>query len=772
MEIERENPTDAKIKKPDNTLGIGILLIVALIFFGPLWLGDQVIFYRDFTFTTFPFRYFLAQTFHEGALPYWNTNAYGGMPFMAGFHPGVFYPPSILLLLSDTVLGLNLFYIFHFILVGIFSFLLARSWGISFGSALCCGITGMLSGFLVASTLLSNLFLGAVWLPLIFWAFQRFWTSRHKRYFAVLVLAVFAQTLAACPEMSILTLLLLYTHSLYLLPRARWASGFGRVTLILGLAVALALSLAALQLIPTAKLVDHSFRDKGLSFEMHAAASLEPSKLSTLMISPDYGALLESKDSPPWFNGLIHTLYMGILAVMFILIGFLYRREKNIRFWLVVFFGGLFLAFGKYNPVYEFFYPWIPLLNKFRIPEKYFLISSYAAVFLTGFILDALVRDIRQKQFKIISFVGVFIVMLVGTFALSIRFSYLDPVLPLIVLVAFGLSLAMYHYNKIGQTVFGGLVCVLVLFDLGVKDVNLLPTIDRSFYDEKPLIMDIVGETEGKYRVYSGMVTQTPNPDSNPDGPTWMDVLYLMKEYARPFNGMITGVENAGGLPGLGLELRRHVEWYRALIKAEPEKRFRILKRSNVKYWVDADTPTTLSAQGKPLILPSRVKVWDDALPRAFMVGRFKVQNKEEVLDSYYDESFDPLSEVLFSVPVDFKPSPEFSGKVQSVSYQPNRVSVKTSQKGSGFLVLLDSYFPGWTVRVDGEEQPILKANHFYRAVQLGPGEHTLEFEFFPVGFREGLMISSAAAVVLLALPLWGRWLWPPGNADTLKIPA
>ena len=103
---------------------------------------------------------------------------------------------------------------------------------------------------------------------------------------------------------------------------------------------------------------------------------------------------------------------------------------------------------------------------------------------------------------------------------------------------------------------------------------------------------------------------------------------------------------------------------------------------------------------------------------------------------------------------------------VQEIAYRPNHVTVKTRQTGNGFLVLMDSYFPGWTVTVDGEERPILQANHFYRAVQLGPGSHVLEFEYYPEGFNTGLVISFVTLLVLVAMVLWplsrgGRWLKP-----------
>ena len=96
---------------------------------------------------------------------------------------------------------------------------------------------------------------------------------------------------------------------------------------------------------------------------------------------------------------------------------------------------------------------------------------------------------------------------------------------------------------------------------------------------------------------------------------------------------------------------------------------------------------------------------------------------------------------------------------MEEVSYSPNHVTVKTTQQGSGFLVLMDSYFPGWTVKVDGEEKPILQANHFYRAVQLDSGSHTLEFDYFPEGFKAGLIVSSTAGIFLMILPFWRRCL-------------
>ena len=52
--------------------------------------------------------------------------------------------------------------------------------------------------------------------------------------------------------------------------------------------------------------------------------------------------------------------------------------------------------------------------------------------------------------------------------------------------------------------------------------------------------------------------------------------------------------------------------------------------------------------------------------------------------------------------------------------------------------MLADVNFPGWTVSVDGLEQPLLRANRIFRAVRLAPGEHRVSFEYKPLSFRLG----------------------------------
>ncbi len=758
-----DGQTHPEISEPTkNAIGVFILFAIAIAFFYPLLFDGKVIFYRDFQFVTYPVRYFLAQAYHQGVIPYWTTHTFGGMPFMATLHPGVFYPPSILFFLNDFTLALNLYYVLHFLIMGVFVFLLSRTWNLSWFAALCCGVTGMLGGLIVASTLCSNYFLSSVWLPLIFWLYYQFKERNHIGWFIGLVLAIATQPLAACPEISVMTMILLYLHAIVFTSKTRNKAEMVRITGTLGLAVLLALGLTAFQLVPTAQLLEHTFRGNGLDFDFHSRWSLEPSKLTTFILSPGYKGYLEVplKDASNIFSGFLHTLYMGIFGFVFVVLAFLFRKNKAVGFWLAVFFFGIFFALGRYNPFYEFIYNWTPFLNFFRYPEKYLFVSSIAAIFLVGFCLDALINATQTRQIKIFTVLTLLILIFGTASVLALLEPNLQPQLPLVFVMVFSVTYVLFYFNRIKRNGFAAILFAMILMDLSVKDFHLLPLIGRNFYEKPPMLMDILAGSAGKYRTYSGRIEKEPNPMVYPNGPSRLAGMRAAKQQAYPFLGMIFGVEHVGGVPGLAMDIQNHMIWYQFLIQSEPDRRRVILKRSNVKYWIDGDSLTYHAKGGFPIILPNRVKVFKDALPRAFLVPKMRVPEKGRVLFDYYDESFDPLQKVLLRGPVEFQESTHFKGEVEEVSYSPNHVTVKTAQEGNGFLVLLDTYLPGWTVKVDGREQTILRAYGLYRAVQLAPGEHTLEFDYFPEGFKEGLIVTGVTPVLgLVGYVFWRRRL-------------
>jgi len=102
--------------------------------------------------------------------------------------------------------------------------------------------------------------------------------------------------------------------------------------------------------------------------------------------------------------------------------------------------------------------------------------------------------------------------------------------------------------------------------------------------------------------------------------------------------------------------------------------------------------------------------------------------------------SHSPISSPLSLIPL----SPEYS---------PNTVKIEVGLDRNGYLVLSDTYYPGWRAYVDGEEKEILRANYIFRAVPLESGQHTVLFKYNPPSFKVGLAISLAAwGVIILGL--------------------
>jgi hypothetical protein len=83
-----------------------------------------------------------------------------------------------------------------------------------------------------------------------------------------------------------------------------------------------------------------------------------------------------------------------------------------------------------------------------------------------------------------------------------------------------------------------------------------------------------------------------------------------------------------------------------------------------------------------------------------------------------------------------------------------NRVRIEaTAGPGGGFLVLLDTFSPGWTATVDGQRAVIYRGNALFRTVPLVPGPHRVEFRYRPWSFQAGGAISLAGllGIILLA---------------------
>jgi len=83
----------------------------------------------------------------------------------------------------------------------------------------------------------------------------------------------------------------------------------------------------------------------------------------------------------------------------------------------------------------------------------------------------------------------------------------------------------------------------------------------------------------------------------------------------------------------------------------------------------------------------------------------------------------------------------------------PNRVRMEVKMGCRGLAVLSDTYFPGWTAKVDGRAVEMLEVYGALRGVVVEKGEHRIEMVYRPWSALVGGGLS------LLGVVLVG-WLW------------
>ncbi|MGD8598962.1 MAG: oligosaccharide flippase family protein, partial [Anaerolineae bacterium] len=192
-------------------------------------------------------------------------------------------------------------------------------------------------------------------------------------------------------------------------------------------------------------------------------------------------------------------------------------------------------------------------------------------------------------------------------------------------------------------------------------------------------------------------------------------------------------------------------------------------------------------------VYDGKVRIYEntDALPRAFALPHFEVLEPTGLAARL--GSFDPRQVILLDQSVMPEPAPQIDDTswplepATVVAYGPNTVFVDVEMPGPGWLVLADSYFPGWKAyrsdptgslptpktEPDNEtELAIARADGNFRAVFLTEGAHRVRFKYTPMSLKLGLYGSFMAVVVLFLLALfwlWGRFYRESAEDPTVK---
>ncbi|MBC8285367.1 MAG: hypothetical protein H8E32_16245, partial [Nitrospinae bacterium] len=484
-----------------NSWPVIFLLSIFTLYFYPVLFEGKAFFFRDISHFAYPMKLYLAQIWAMGEWPFWYPNLFQGIPIMPQMHLGVFYPPSVLFLMENFHFAFHAYFLFHHLILMVSVYALCRYWKKSVQASLCASVTSLLGGYFLSLASVYNHFQTAVWFPLILMMWQKYLTNGSPKYFCGAVIFLSFQVLGGGPEHAIFSVLLIYSHSLYLAKESR----FTQKSLSVFILVLMALAISAVQWVPTYYFTKEIPHGSGLSLETSTHWSMNPVTLLELFLPLSLDRFMEMDGGK--MDYFLHSFYMGIVPVFILFYSLLANSENRaIRFWWVVFVLGVFFALGRFNPLYSFFHEWVPIFNLFRYPEKFFFLCAFAFVFLLGHSLDLLVDDLNNNKHKIKKPLLALFITAVGVATIFGAHTNRSGLETLMILLLLALTIFALHFRKIGRTKFLYFLLILILIDLMGKNSTVIPMIDKEYYSEPPALAGRLGGTANSFRIYSGML--------------------------------------------------------------------------------------------------------------------------------------------------------------------------------------------------------------------------------------------------------------------------
>jgi uncharacterized membrane protein YfhO len=95
---------------------------------------------------------------------------------------------------------------------------------------------------------------------------------------------------------------------------------------------------------------------------------------------------------------------------------------------------------------------------------------------------------------------------------------------------------------------------------------------------------------------------------------------------------------------------------------------------------------------------------------------------------------------------------PIADSKVRIYDYKPTDIKMLVNSSQPGFLVISDTYYPGWNAYINGTKREILRANYAFRAIKIDPGNQHVEFKYEPISFYLGSIISLISLLVFFKM--------------------
>jgi hypothetical protein len=754
-----------------DALSLALLGIACLFVFREIIFQSHLLFGTDFFSFYLGMKQFLYDEIHlHRSIPYWNPYVFGGLPFWAHFESTIFYPLDILFwfVAPERAYGYTVF--FHVYLAGAFMYLFSRFLGIRSAGAMVSALCFMFSVLMMATIYDGQMFRvqAFTWIPLILLFVHRALSSpKPLPNGATAGLFWGIQLLSGAPQDALYTLIAAFVFTLFMADWNFSPSSALKAAGTLGIVTAVGLGIAAVQIVPSYEFIRESVRGAMKQYSLMTMGSYPPEGIITWILPHFYGRFAENNfwvSDVPWSVPL-YNLYVGVLPVFLLL--FIPFQESGSRrtvvFALALALLSFVLALGSNTAVYKFIVM-VPGFDKIRAPEKIIILWVLAMALLAGKGMDGLLHRSKASLYRPL---GVAFGIILAVLALDVAL-YSDRSLTLRLFRPFFLDQAIPGKMAFAESIirsewqrFTLLSSIIFFIILMLAREHLKVSLVASLLCGL-LFLDLASVNRGAVRHDDRLYAEALRVKKEigaalaPDK-TVFRVGSFSSSWGANFE-MYLGLQSVGGYNPLFLQ--RYYEYlnqYRFHGRPIPEGWI-------VFFYEEHDHGILMDLMNVKYEISHKTKAFglrDTCRPRAFLVPRAEVVEREEILKAMIKPDFDPSEVVLFEkstrdVPIlpQAKNSPADLGNAHIESYRPNSIVLSVDAASPAFLFLSEVYYPGWKAFIDGHATRLLRGNYLFRVLQVPKGRHKVRLEFDPWTIKAGTGITLFTVLLLLAGPV------------------
>lgn len=659
----------------------------------------------------------------SNSLPLWNPDNFAGTPLLANFQTAAFYPPNILYWLIDFADAWSLQIVLQIVFGGLFLYFylanLKLRWeGVTLGTLAWLG-----SGFFVSWLEWNTVIQSALWLPLLLLAVDKIFFFEKKRLWApIFILSLVASFFAGHLQ----TFFYLFVAvNIYVLFRA-WQTRRYLALLVFFVSYVLFFILVSPQLLPTLVFIQESARSLDQA-NWNRPEWFLPWQNLVQLVAPDFFGHPATLNYFGIFSYQEFVSYIGIVPLLFALFTLFSFKDSRVRFFALLAGGALLFALP--TPLARLPFVWhLPLVSSVQ-PTRLLFLANFSLAALAAIGLDHFLKKTKDNnRILLIAVVLLLILVSLFTFARSAgqMVSVRNLYLPLGLAGASGLLVFLYQKLPWFQGWLIAGLLLLTLFDVSRFAIKFESFSSRGYLFPKTKALDFLQEkAKGEvFRIATAHDMILPPNFSlayRLQTVAGYDPLYL-----RRYGQLVAAIESESPdlAPALG---------FNRIItpKNYSSKFFDLL---NVKYLLSLSAIS--SPRYKLVFQEGQTRIYENTsvLPRAFFVSEVVgVASVKEGLEQMFSDDFVlDRQAVVENLNWGTIYLPESPGKVIMRDYQDNRLTLETSSTSDGFLVLTDSFYPGWQATIDGRAVEIFPTDVAFRGVIVPAGNHTVVFRYPP----------------------------------------